>query len=126
MSSQQSLFGDMAPRRLSRVAAEARAEDGMRRARKHAEKITKSWRLLGMVALEKFLSERKWEPFLAEEFVDWCRTRNACPQPPDGRAWGSVISSARRLKIITKVGTRAASTSNLSPKPLWQAIEVQA
>ena len=125
MSSQQSLF-DLTPRtRLSKTAAADRAEDGMRRARKHAEKTTKSWRLLGMVALEKFLSERKWEPFLAEEFVEWCRNRDACPQPPDGRAWGSVISSARRLKIITKVGTRAASTSNLSPKPLWQAVEVQ-
>jgi hypothetical protein len=95
----------------------------MRRARRHAEKITKSWRLLGMVALEKFLSERRWEPFLAEQFVDWCK-KNEVPLPPDGRAWGSVIASARRLKIIVKVGWRGAATSNLSPKPLWQAVEV--
>lgn len=125
MSSQQSLFGERPqPSRLSRTAANERAEDGMNRARKHAEKITKSWRLLGMVALEKFLAERRWEPFLAEQFVDWCK-KNEVPLPPDGRAWGSVIASARRLKIIVKVGWGAAATSNLSPKPLWQAVEVQ-
>jgi hypothetical protein len=53
--------------------------------------------------------------------VEWCR-KEGVPQPPDGRAWGSVISSARRLEIIQKVGTRLAATSNLSPKCLWRAV----
>jgi len=115
---QPSLFGNLSAD--PRSAAAARREDGMRRARKHAEKVTESWRLLGMVALEKFLKARGFKPFLAEEFVEWCRT-NGVPLPPDGRAWGSVISSARRLEIIEKVGTALATTSNLSPKPLWRA-----
>lgn|GEM_PF-1228856 len=117
---QPRLFNDLPPQpRLSRSAAADRREDGMRRARKHADKVKKSWRLLGMVALEKFIAERGVRPFLAEEFVEWCRGNNV-PQPPDGRAWGAVMSSARRLEIIEKVGTALAATSNLSPKVLWR------
>lgn len=118
--SQGSLFNLGRPSRLSRPEARTRREDGMRRAREHAEKITKSWRLIGMVALERFLGERKDKPFLAEEFVDWSK-KNGVPQPPDGRAWGSVLSSARKLDIIVKAGVGLATTSNLSPKPLWRS-----
>jgi hypothetical protein len=118
---QTSLFNLGHPPRLSRRDAADRRDDGMRRARKHAEKITQSWRLIAMVGLEKFLRERS-DPFLAEQFVDWSR-KNGVPQPPDGRAWGAVLSSARRLEIIEKVGVGLATTSNLSPKPLWKGVK---
>lgn len=70
-----------------------------------------------MHALEQYLDEHA-EPFLAEQFVAWSRDR--IDQPPDGRAWGSILSAARRRSLIKRIGTGAAITSNLSPKPLWQ------
>ena len=119
---QRSLFGEpISEDRLSRRDAATRRDDGIRRARKHAEARLKSWRLLAMVALEKYLAARQGEAFLAEEFIDWSRKNNIA-QPPDGRAWGSVFSSARRLDIIERIGTRNAATSNLSPKPLWRSL----
>ena len=123
---QRSLFGEQfSEDRLSRRDAAIRRDDGIRRARKHAEARLKSWRLLAMVALERYLVIRGSQEFLAEEFVEWGR-KEKVPQPPDGRAWGSVFSSARRLDIIERVGTRNAATSNLSPKPLWKAVELEA
>jgi hypothetical protein len=119
-SPQPGLFGDISKHRLSRQDSSIRRDDGIRRARQHAEKVKKSWRLIGMVALEKFLALRGFQEFLAEEFVDWCR-KDGTPQPPDGRAWGSVFTSARKLELIEKIGTRNAATSNLSPKVLWRA-----
>jgi hypothetical protein len=115
---QASLFSEP-PERLSTRAADHRRIEGMNRARKHAEREMKSWRLLGMVALEKFLVLRAGQPFLAETFVEWAK-QNGVPLPPDGRAWGSVFSSARKLEIIVKVGVGLAATSNLSPKPMWR------
>jgi hypothetical protein len=117
---QRSLFGEQfSEDRLSRRDAAIRRDDGIRRARKHAEARLKSWRLLGMVALEKYLVLRGDDKFLTEEFIEWGR-KEKVPQPPDGRAWGSVISSAQKLDIIEKAGTRNAATSNLSPKVLWK------
>lgn len=122
---QSALFADpVVSNRLSRRDAERRMEDGMRRSRKHAEARLASWRLVAMIALEKFVRERGMQPFLAEAFVDWCRETRV-PQPPDGRAWGSVISGARRLGTIERIGTAPAATSNLSPKPLWRAVEME-
>ncbi len=105
--------------RLSKREAEIRRDQGMSRAEAHADRVTVNWREVASTALEKYLSEHGNAPFLAEQFIDWTR-KHGVPQPPDGRAWGSVFSAARRGKRIERIGTAAASTSNLSPKPLWR------
>lgn len=104
---------------LSKKKAAIRRDDGISRAETHAERVTANWRDVAMTALEKYLSERGNLPFLAEEFIDWTRKQEV-PQPPDARAWGSVFSAARRDEQIERIGTAAAATSNLSPKPLWR------
>jgi hypothetical protein len=105
---------------LDRQRASDRADDGIRRAREHAESVVHAWRSLALVSLERYLSEIGRRPFLTEQFIRWSRA-NGLPAPPDDRAFGSVIRSAVKLQIIEKEGFRAAATSNLGIKTLWIA-----
>jgi hypothetical protein len=113
---QPSLFDDNGN---PRDAARARRDDGMARAAAHADAIKALWTEAAMHVFELYLAEHA-EPFLAEQFIAW--SRGYIDQPPDGRAWGSVLAAARRRGLIDRVGTANAVTSNLSPKPLWQGV----
>jgi hypothetical protein len=97
-------------------AADKRNE-GMDRAEDHAEHTSSGWGAAAASLLEKFVQERGSEPFLAEDFVDYARTKIL--SPPDKRAFGPVLSRAAKAGVIRKDGYALAKTSNLSPKVKW-------
>lgn len=117
MTAQTEMFDTPSPR-LSIETAALRRSDGMERARKHACQCKKDWSKKALDALQIY-TLLHGRPFLAETFLEWTRSTDV-PQPPDGRAWGSVFAAARKQGIIERVGTGNAKTSNLSPKPMWQ------
>jgi hypothetical protein len=119
MTAAQTAFTFDDPKRLSRKDAEERRDDGMARAEQHAEAEIPKWKDLALDALCTFVSSRA-NPFLTEDFRVWTIATNACPQPPEPRAWGAVMSAAKARGLVTPCGTGRAATSNLSPKVLWQ------
>jgi hypothetical protein len=70
--------------------------------------------------LDHYLSSTACDcSFLAEQFVQWAKTRIESPNDP--RNWGGVISRAAHSKKIVRVGYAPAESSNGSPKCLWRA-----
>ena len=95
--------------------ARARRDDGIERAGDHAGE---RWKRLARGFLLEFLSSHR-ERFLAENVREFAEIRGL-EAPPDGRAWGAVIQSAARERLIRKVGYAPARSSNLSPKVQWE------
>jgi hypothetical protein len=94
----------------------SRRDEGIQRAAEHAGI---RWQRLARGFLLEFLS-RPIGTFLAEDVRCFAEIRGL-ESPPDGRAWGAVLQSAAREKLIEKAGYGAARSSNLSPKVLWRA-----
>lgn len=102
-------------------AARVRRDAGMARAVTHAGD---EWAQLARHELQRFaarqrLAETDGEPapWLAEEFIAWFAEQGN-PLPPDKRAFGAVITRARRDGIIRECGA-SKSTTNCCYKPLW-------
>lgn len=95
----------------------ARRDDGIRRARAHAEEVVCDWTATALQHL------RAWAPgraaFLAEDFRD--AMAGVLPEPPDGRAWGAVFQQAAREHVVRRAGYAPAKSSNGSPKCQWVA-----
>jgi hypothetical protein len=93
---------------------------GIERSGSRAERQVPGWQGKAIYCLERYLSQVPIShEFLAEEFVKYA-TAAGLEEPPDGRAYGSVMQQAARRGLIVKVGYRVALSSNLSPKTLWQ------
>ena len=99
--------------------AETRRDKGIQRGLTHAEQERLGWKLLALQALGRFLGERGDIPFLAEVFRIYAR-KNHVPDPPDARAWGAVMTAAKKEGMVESCGYAPALTSNLSPKVLWK------
>lgn len=100
------------------ASARRRAEDGMKRATDHAEADHKGWKEEALRFLRRYCETHV--DFLTEDLIDAARgIVPASPCEGGGKAWGSVITTAKREGIIEKIGYRPARTSNLSPKPVW-------
>lgn len=92
---------------------------GILRSGSRAEREVPGWQAKAIYCLERYLTQVPLaHEFLAEEFVKYA-TAAGLEEPPDGRAYGSVMQSAARRGLIVKVGYRVALSSNLSPKTLW-------
>lgn len=98
--------------------AKKRRDRGMKAAAEHADRVLDDWQERTYELLLKFIEQRGDAPFLVEEFRHW--GRYTIRQPPDGRAFGSVIARARKSGIIVSIGARPAASSNRSLKVLWQ------
>lgn len=99
-----------------------RRDRGIERALTHAEQERRNWLNLGLQAMNRFLGVRGNLPFLAEAFRVYAK-QNHVPDPPDARAWGGVMTAAKREKLIESCGAERALTSNLSYKVLWKKKE---
>ncbi len=118
---QQDLFTGMAmPPSPPPIDQAALARDlGILRSGSKADRVVPGWQGKAIYCLERYLSQVPVShEFLAEEFVKYA-TAAGLEEPPDGRAYGSVMQSAARRGLILKVGYRVALSSNLSPKTLW-------
>jgi hypothetical protein len=100
-----------------------RRDDGIQRALDHAEQENRNWRESALLLLETFLLERGGIPFLAEAFRVYAKRSKRVPDPPDARAWGAVMTAAKKSGMIVACGAERALTSNLSFKVLWRKKE---
>lgn len=106
---------------LDLFAARKRRDSGMARAAAHAGD---AWAQLARHELLRYADAQRLAetdgvpaPWLAEEFVDWFRAAGN-PLPPDKRAFGAVITRAKRDGLIRECGASKA-TANCCYKPLW-------
>lgn len=80
------------------------------------------WRDAATLALQKFLMQLPpGKQFMTEDLRE--QVEPIIGLPHDGRAWGHIIQSAARAGWIRRVGYAPARSSNLSPKPLWEACQ---
>ena len=78
------------------------------------------WRAKAFAALALFVKAHPGRRFLIEEFR--ASLPEGFPQPREPRSWGTVVQDAARQGLISRVGYRNARSSNLSPKPEWEAL----
>lgn len=103
-----SLFGE-------HYQAQLRAEAGMTRAANKAERVQDGWNARALDAVRTFAESHPF--FLVEDVRKTCHE----PAQADGRAWGAIITEAKRRGWISHGGFAAASSSNNSPKVLWRS-----
>lgn len=99
----------------SATHARLRADDGIARARKHADAVRKNWTDRAVDTLRAWAAGRG--EFLFEDF----RAAGLVSDPPDYHAWGAVTRTAARRGVIVATGNcKPAWTSNGSLKPTWR------
>lgn len=104
---------------LDFTAALTRADAGIERSARHANRVHSEWtgQALGMLTV---FASQCGRPFLIEEARVWAEARGL-PMPPDKRSWGSVTRSAVFKKRIEDSGdTARVASSNGSKKTLWR------
>jgi hypothetical protein len=82
-----------------------------------ADRQVSNWSVDATEYLLKFAGEVR-EPFLVESARSWAH-EHGLTDPPDQRAWGSVVRMLYRSGRLGFAGYRAAPSSNYSPKCLW-------
>lgn len=104
------------------TAAQERAEVGIERSARHANRVESEWTGQALGMLTAFLRVHDG-PFLMEEARSWAEA-HGLPAPPDKRSWGSIARTAAAKKRIRKVGAAAAASSNNSLKVLWEPVHL--
>lgn len=100
-------------------AAMERADRGIESSGAHADRVEDGWRYQALALLTAFAREIG-RSFVVEEARAYAE-KHGLPDPPDARAYGSVVRLARAKGRIRKVGYAPAASSNGSPKCLWIA-----
>lgn len=99
---------------------EALKEEGMRRAVDHANRETLSWsqRALAAVKAAAILN-----PHITTEGVAAWAYKRGLPQPPDPRAWGSVMRSAVIRGIVLGDGYEKSANPRAHRRPVqvWKS-----
>ena len=98
--------------------ARERAEQGIESSGAHADAVESGWRFQALALVTAFANEIG-RPFVVEEARAYAEKRGL-PDPPDARAYGSVVRLARAKGRIRKVGYAPTASSNGSPKCLWE------
>jgi hypothetical protein len=110
---------DLFAPQTARDIAAARRDTGIARASDHARRVDPAWleKALGYVRLHAMVATA----FLTED-VRAMAEADGLPDPPDGRAWGAVMRTAKHRGIVRAAGYAPAKSSNLSPKVWWAAV----
>jgi hypothetical protein len=106
--------------KVTMVQARLFRDDGMTRAKEHADAVEYDWSVHAYQFVSEFARVRG-TPFLAED-ARVAAEDAGIECPTDNRAWGQIIHALARAGRIKKIGAAAARTSNCSLKPLWQWI----
>jgi hypothetical protein len=98
-----------------------RKEVGMEKVRVHADFVSPNWSERCYELLLVFAEKRKlWaKPFITEEFTEYAKSIGM-EMPHDNRAFGAVVSRAKREHKIQHVGYRTDKFA--SPKSEWEAL----
>jgi hypothetical protein len=92
----------------------------MKTAAGHAERIEPSWSKRAL----SFIMEYSEQTFMVEEVREWAY-RCGLPRPPNERAWGGVVSKARKEGLIRHVGFRSVTNpkAHRTPASVWRKVE---
>jgi hypothetical protein len=77
-------------------------DEGMARAKSHADVVYENWSACAYAALIRYVGVHL-DDFTAEDVREWAID---VPEPPDRRAWGSVLLKGSRDRIIRRAGYR--------------------
>jgi len=86
-------------------AAGALRDAGIMQAAEHADAVIENWSEIALQFLQTFLNTAG--EFMTEEVR--LAAIGFVPEPPDARAWGSIIVKARKKGLIKKTGVRCKS-----------------
>ncbi len=100
----------------STTHARLRADDGIARARRHADSTNRDWTDRAVDTLRAWAAGRG--EFLAETFI----AAGLVSDPPDPHAWGGVFRNAARQGVICRAGFARAASSNGQFKPTWRLV----
>jgi hypothetical protein len=94
---------------------------GMQLSLFNAEINDPGWKDKALVSLTKFIFKFPDLQFQTEDVRAWAY-RNGLPEPPNHRAWGGIISSAKRKGIIAFVGYENVDNPNAhcTPAAVWK------
>lgn len=104
---------------VSRETSEQLAQDGIAKAKAHAESLDPEWSKTALVMLQGFAVTGSNEPFTSEHFRFWCEEHDF--KIPVPKALGHVFRAAARSGHIRKVGYEASLERHGSPTVLWRA-----
>jgi len=78
------------------------------------------WQHRAMDALIEFLKTHTSE-FMTEDFRNWAETTHGLPVPPTGRAYGAVMTSAFKNKLINHngYGRTCNPLAHRTPASVW-------
>jgi hypothetical protein len=101
--------------------AELRRDTGIARAAARADRECPKWTDTAFEMLATYCHiYGPGHEFHCESLRERAEAHGVVPEPPDGRAWGSVFRRAARAGLIRKTGRYVlAKSSNLSAKPVW-------
>jgi len=100
-------------------AARAGRDAGMQAATEHADAVFENWSEHAYSMLLQYLRETRM--FMTEDVRAYAQSRGL-PSPPDGRAWGGVITRAAKANLIERIGFAPMKSPNchMNPKSVWQ------
>jgi hypothetical protein len=95
---------------------------GMQLALFNAEDKVPGWAASAMAFLEQFIKRYPQLKFQTEDVRRWAYL-NGLKNPPNERAWGSVISSAKKDGLIQFVGYENVSNprAHSTPASVWRS-----
>jgi len=96
------------------------AKDGMARAAEHADAVNPGWQSAAFEMLEGYALTH-WE-FMTEDVRVWAHGEGL-PLPPDGRAWGAVVTRAIRSKLIecARYQKTRIPPAHATPRAVWRS-----
>ena len=96
------------------------ANQGMKESADHAEAVEPGWNGLAYGMLQNYA--RTNAEFMTEDVRVWAKVQGL-PDPPDKRAWGSIINRAVRASMLAR--DRYESTkippAHATPRPVWRS-----
>lgn len=117
---QKTLFQQFDEQMLTRPSGEALRDTGMSRASEHANSQHIGWTERALNFVRTFPARE----FMTEDVREFAYS-NGLPHPPDDRAWGTVITTARRQGLI--VHDRYAAVDNpkahARPASVWRRVK---
>ena len=98
------------------------ANEGMTRAVEHADRVEPSWSNRAYSILHDYALTHS--EFMAEDVRVHAHKVLSLPQPPDPRAWGAVINSAVRNRIIIRDRYELTKVppAHATPRPVWRSL----
>ena len=105
---------------LPSEAAKFLRDQGITMAAEAADRHIPLWQHQALSALLEYLKTQDKE-FMTEDFRQWAESEGNLPAPPSGRAYGAVMTTAFRNRVINHNGYGVTSnpSAHRTPASVW-------